>query len=162
LKEALKKSNQDSHMLHVSGSGDGVSFEPKVSDESENKTTGISKDDDSNDDDSDKVSKDDDDDDDVDRDADGDNDAIKIVKGFIQMKRGILILICKMMKNKNHKMIKEYDELYRDVNVRSKDANHEKKGKGDTEMIDASREDVSQEKSYEQVIDDAHVTVTAI
>ncbi|GKD28240.1 hypothetical protein Tco_1239018 [Tanacetum coccineum] len=55
----------------------------------------------------------------------------------------------------------EYEELYKDVNVRLKDAEHEEEGKGDAEMTDAGRDNVSQEKSYEQVEDDAHVTLTA-
>ncbi|GJW78416.1 hypothetical protein Tco_0140098 [Tanacetum coccineum] len=65
----------------------------------------------------------------------------------------------------NYKFIdddeEEYEELYKDVNVRLKDAEHEQEGKGDAEMTDASHEDVSQEKSYEQVEDDAYVTLTA-
>ncbi|GKD51590.1 hypothetical protein Tco_1280566 [Tanacetum coccineum] len=40
VKEDLKKSKKDSHMLHASGLGDGVAFQPKVPDESEDKTTG--------------------------------------------------------------------------------------------------------------------------
>ncbi|GKB66685.1 hypothetical protein Tco_0928097 [Tanacetum coccineum] len=40
LKEAIKKSKQDSHMLHASGSGDVVGSQPKVPDEFEDKTTG--------------------------------------------------------------------------------------------------------------------------
>ncbi|GKC11644.1 hypothetical protein Tco_1008426 [Tanacetum coccineum] len=40
VKEALQKSMKDSHMLHASGSGDGVGSQPKVPDESEDKTTG--------------------------------------------------------------------------------------------------------------------------
>ncbi|GKA29449.1 hypothetical protein Tco_0715694 [Tanacetum coccineum] len=55
----------------------------------------------------------------------------------------------------------EYEELYKDVNVRLKDTDHEEEGKGDAKMTDAGRADVSQEKSYEQVKDDAHVTLTA-
>ncbi|GKG18669.1 hypothetical protein Tco_0372967, partial [Tanacetum coccineum] len=39
VKEALKKSKRDSHKLHTSGSGDGVSSEPKVPDKYEDKTT---------------------------------------------------------------------------------------------------------------------------
>ncbi|GJV04477.1 retrovirus-related pol polyprotein from transposon TNT 1-94 [Tanacetum coccineum] len=56
----------------------------------------------------------------------------------------------------------EYDELYRDMNITSKDAELENEGKGDAEMTDAGREDVSQENLYEQVVDDAHVTLTSI
>ncbi|GJX86938.1 hypothetical protein Tco_0337712 [Tanacetum coccineum] len=40
VKEATQKSKKDSHMLHSSGSGDGVGSQPKVPDESEDKTTG--------------------------------------------------------------------------------------------------------------------------
>ncbi|GJZ50235.1 hypothetical protein Tco_0604425 [Tanacetum coccineum] len=40
LKKALSKSKQDTHKLQASGSGDGVSFQPKVPDEFEDKTTG--------------------------------------------------------------------------------------------------------------------------
>ncbi|GJV92315.1 hypothetical protein Tco_1540128 [Tanacetum coccineum] len=102
LKKALKKSKQEAHKLHASGSGDGVGSQPKVPDESQDKITGTdertgttpgvpdvptyqskskneswgdSEDDDSNNDDSDDVSNDDDDDDDVDSDDDGDNEA---------------------------------------------------------------------------------------
>nr|GEZ93398.1 hypothetical protein [Tanacetum cinerariifolium] len=53
----------------------------------------------------------------------------------------------------------EYDELYKDVDNKSLDAEHEKERKGDAEMTDADK-NVSQERSYEQVVDDAHVTLT--
>ncbi|GKB14396.1 hypothetical protein Tco_0848319, partial [Tanacetum coccineum] len=49
----------------------------------------------------------------------------------------------------------EDDDLYKDVDVRSLGAEHEKERKGDEEMTDADQ-NVSQEKSYEQVIEDAH------
>nr|GFC71710.1 hypothetical protein [Tanacetum cinerariifolium] len=48
----------------------------------------------------------------------------------------------------------------KDVNVRLKDAEHKEVGKGDAEMTDVVRDDVSQEKSHEQVKDDTHVTLT--
>ncbi|GJX23615.1 hypothetical protein Tco_0228060 [Tanacetum coccineum] len=54
----------------------------------------------------------------------------------------------------------EYEELYKDVNVRLKDAEHKEEGKRDADMTDAGHDGVSQEKSYEQVEDDAHVTLT--
>ncbi|GKC15837.1 hypothetical protein Tco_1012619, partial [Tanacetum coccineum] len=53
-----------------------------------------------------------------------------------------------------------YDELYKDVNVRQKDTEHDKEGKGNAEITDASWDDFSQEKSFEQVVDDAHVKLT--
>ncbi|GJU40611.1 hypothetical protein Tco_1193568 [Tanacetum coccineum] len=40
VKEALTKSKKDSHMLHASGSGDRVGSQPKVLDESQDKTIG--------------------------------------------------------------------------------------------------------------------------
>ncbi|GJU47858.1 retrovirus-related pol polyprotein from transposon TNT 1-94 [Tanacetum coccineum] len=40
LKEALKKSKQETHKLHASGSGDGVGSQPKVPDEHQDKTAG--------------------------------------------------------------------------------------------------------------------------
>ncbi|GJX29030.1 hypothetical protein Tco_0237109 [Tanacetum coccineum] len=100
LKKALKKSKQETHKIHASGSSDGVGSQPKVPDESQDKTTGInegigtkpevpdvpkdqskseneswgnSEDDDSNDDDSNDVTTDDDND--VDSNANGDNEA---------------------------------------------------------------------------------------
>nr|GEY99291.1 hypothetical protein [Tanacetum cinerariifolium] len=54
----------------------------------------------------------------------------------------------------------EYDDLYKDVNVRSKVAKHEEVGKRNVEMTDTTSESGSQEKSYEQVIEDAHLTLT--
>ncbi|GJT43932.1 hypothetical protein Tco_0952647 [Tanacetum coccineum] len=41
LKKVLKKSKQDTHMLHASGSDDGVGSQPKVPDELEENTTSI-------------------------------------------------------------------------------------------------------------------------
>ncbi|GJS61652.1 hypothetical protein Tco_0656436 [Tanacetum coccineum] len=54
----------------------------------------------------------------------------------------------------------EYDDLYKDVNMRSKVTEHDKVGKGGVEMTNATRESGSQEKLYEQVVKDAHVTLT--
>ncbi|GKE94006.1 hypothetical protein Tco_1578861, partial [Tanacetum coccineum] len=153
LKKALKKSKQDTHMLHTSGSGDGVDSN-----------------DDSNDDDSDDVSNDDDD---VDIDADGDNEASDSERTDSDKDENPNL-------NQNDDEEEEYkeeyvrtpenyeffddkeecEELYKDVNVRLKDAEHKEEGKGDAKMTDVGRDDISQEKSYEQVKDDAHVTLT--
>nr|GEV20369.1 RNA-binding KH domain-containing protein PEPPER-like [Tanacetum cinerariifolium] len=54
----------------------------------------------------------------------------------------------------------EDDDLYMDVDMRSLGAEHEKEKKGDEEITDADQ-NVSQENSYEQVIKDAHVTLTS-
>nr|GEW79916.1 hypothetical protein [Tanacetum cinerariifolium] len=132
VKEALQKSKKDSHMLHASGSG--VLDVPKYISESENESLGDSDDDESNDDDSDEVTKDDDEDD-VKK---HDDDSFEF--------------------NNNDE---EYDELYKDVNMRSKVAEHKEVRKGDAEMTDTTHESASQEKSYEQVIKDAHVTLTS-
>ncbi|GJX86939.1 hypothetical protein Tco_0337713 [Tanacetum coccineum] len=54
----------------------------------------------------------------------------------------------------------EDDDMYKDVDVRSLGAEHEKERKSDEEMIDVDH-NVSQEQSYEQVVEDVHVTLTA-
>ncbi|GKD51841.1 hypothetical protein Tco_1280817 [Tanacetum coccineum] len=54
----------------------------------------------------------------------------------------------------------EDDDLYKDVDVRLLGVEHEKERKGDEEITDADQ-NVSQEKSYEQVVKDAHVTLTS-
>ncbi|GKA79558.1 hypothetical protein Tco_0786154 [Tanacetum coccineum] len=143
LKKTLKKSKLETRKLHASGSGDGVGSQPKVPDESEDKTTGTDEgtgtilgvpdvpkyqseseneswgdsDDDSNDDDNDDASNDDGD---VDSDVDGDNEASETEKrlyGFTNDDE-------------------EYKELYKDVNVRLKATEQEEEGKGDAEMTD--------------------------
>nr|GEU91253.1 uncharacterized mitochondrial protein AtMg00810-like [Tanacetum cinerariifolium] len=48
-----------------------------------------------------------------------------------------------------------------DVNVRLKVKECEEVGKGDAKMTDATHESASQENSYEQVIEDAHVILTS-
>ncbi|GKF33778.1 hypothetical protein Tco_0106978, partial [Tanacetum coccineum] len=52
----------------------------------------------------------------------------------------------------------DYDEEEHDEE--SLGAEHEKEMKGDEEMTDADQ-NVSQENSYEQVVEDAHVTLTS-
>ncbi|GJV21494.1 hypothetical protein Tco_1370514 [Tanacetum coccineum] len=141
VKEALQKSKKDSHMLHASGSDEGTGAKPGVPNvpkylsESKNESWGDSGDDGSNDDDSDEVTKDDDEDDNDDEEEEH-PDSFEF--------------------NDDEE---EYDELYKDVDVNSLDAERKKERKGDTEMTDADK-NVSQERSYEQVVDDAHVTLT--
>ncbi|GJY56682.1 hypothetical protein Tco_0455797 [Tanacetum coccineum] len=195
LKKTLKKSKLETHKLHASSSGDGVSSQPKVPNESEDKTTDTNEgtgtkpgdpdvpkyqseseneswgdsDDDSNDDDSDDVINDDDDDDDVNSDAGGDNEASDSEKtDFDEDENPNLNQNDDEEEEYEEEYVstpdnyefsdddEEYEELYKDVNVRLKDAEHEEERKGDAEMTD-----VGQEKSYEQVEDDAHVTLTA-
>ncbi|GKB38686.1 hypothetical protein Tco_0883628, partial [Tanacetum coccineum] len=133
VKEALQKSKKDSHMLHASGSGDRVGSQPKVLDESQDKTTGTDEGSDSEDDDNnDDMSKGDDND--ADSDGKSDNDA------------------------SDNEMTDSDEEENHNLTLKD-DAERKKEGKGDVEMIDADK-DVSQERSYKQVVDDAHVTLT--
>ncbi|GJY79279.1 hypothetical protein Tco_0485080 [Tanacetum coccineum] len=57
---------------------------------------------------------------------------------------------------------KDYEELYKYVNVRLKDAEHGEEEKGDEEMGDAGHDNVTQEKTYDQDENDAHVTLTTV
>ncbi|GKD73914.1 hypothetical protein Tco_1332196, partial [Tanacetum coccineum] len=84
-------------------------------------------DDDSNDDDSDEVTKDDDDDDD----ANSDNDDEE--KEYVRTPDRFEFIDDD----------EEYEELYKDVNVRLKDTRHDKEEKRDVEITDAGRDDVS-------------------
>ncbi|GKC65374.1 hypothetical protein Tco_1097972 [Tanacetum coccineum] len=107
VKEALQKSKKDSHMLHASGSDDGVGSQPKGDSEYDN--------DDINDDDDDNDNNDDDseskDDDEHDEEYEYDDDSKNVFE-------------------------EEDDDLYKDVDVRSLGAEHEKERKGDEEMTD--------------------------
>ncbi|GJZ16372.1 hypothetical protein Tco_0552049 [Tanacetum coccineum] len=175
VKEAFRKSKNDFHMLYASGSGNGVCSQPKVPDESkdntistdegtgvklgvpdvptyesksDNESWGDSQDDESNDDNSD----DDNDADKVDasKDDDGDSDADDNEKTDSYDEENPSFSL-KMMKKKKRK---------KNVNITPKDTEPEKEEKGDAEMSDAGPENASQEQSYEQEVDDAHVTIT--
>ncbi|GJS85617.1 hypothetical protein Tco_0752158 [Tanacetum coccineum] len=127
LTKTLKKSKLETHKLHASGLDDGVSSQPKVLDEQQDKTTGInertgtkpgvpdvpkdqseseneswgnSKDDDSNDDDKEEYEEE---------------------------------YVCTPEFSDDEE---EYEELYKDVNVLLKDAEHEEEGKEDAKMTD--------------------------
>ncbi|GKE12222.1 hypothetical protein Tco_1415773 [Tanacetum coccineum] len=142
VKEALQKSKKDSHMLHASGSGDRVCSQQKVVDESQDKTTGTNK--------------------------------------GTSTKLGVPNVPKYLSESENESWgdseeedvrtpdsfefnddEEEYDELYKDVDVKLLDAESEKERKGDAKMTDAD-ESNSQEKSYEQVIEDAHVTLPSL
>nr|GEY07289.1 hypothetical protein [Tanacetum cinerariifolium] len=120
------------------GTNEGTGTKPRVPDvpkylsESKNESWGDSGNDKSNDDHSDEVTKDD-----VKSDANEDKEA-----------------------SDSEKIDFDDDENLNDVNVRSKVTEHEEVGKGDAEMIDTTHERCSKEKSYEQVIKDAHMTLT--
>ncbi|GKC67658.1 hypothetical protein Tco_1100256 [Tanacetum coccineum] len=147
----------------------GVPDVPKYQSKSENESWGNS-DENDNDDDGDDVSKGDDDD--ADSDGDGDNDASDSKSTDSNDEEEVTqddeyihtpdyyVPTDEETNDENREFDKEeYDELYKDI--RSKDAEHEEVGKGDAEMTDVARESVSQENSYEQVVDDAHMTLTA-
>ncbi|GKE36942.1 hypothetical protein Tco_1460347, partial [Tanacetum coccineum] len=155
------------------GTKPGVPDVPKYLFESENESWGDNDDDESNDDNSDEVTKDDDEDD-VESDANDDKEASDSEKTNSNEDENL-----NLNPNDDEEEEKEeedvrtpnsfefnddneeYDELHKDVNVRSKVAEHEEVGKGDAEMTDTTHESASQEKSYEQVIEDAHVTLTS-
>ncbi|GKB05868.1 hypothetical protein Tco_0834063 [Tanacetum coccineum] len=141
VKEALQKSKKDSHMLHASGSG--VPNILKYLSESENKSWGDSGDDESNDDDSDEVTKDDDEDD-VDSDANEDNEVSDSKKTDTDEDENLKVKQNDEEEEEHEEEYvrtsdtfkfndddEEYDELYKDVNVKSKVAEHEEVGKGD-------------------------------
>ncbi|GJX57174.1 putative reverse transcriptase domain-containing protein [Tanacetum coccineum] len=120
---------------------------PKYQFESENKSWGNSEDDDRNDDDSDDVINDDDDD------VDSDAGEEEYEEEYVRTPNNYEF-------NDDDE---EYEELYKDVNVRLKDVDHEEEeGKGDAEMTDAGRDDGTQQTTYEQVKDDEHVILTLV
>ncbi|GKC07220.1 hypothetical protein Tco_0998830 [Tanacetum coccineum] len=178
LRKALKKSKKDSHMLHASSSSKEVGSQPKVPDEFQDKTTSTDEGtrdsaDDNNGDDSDHVTKDDDVD--ADSDADGDNEASDSEKTDSNKDENPNLnqnkdekeeykeeYVCTLDRYGFTDDDKEYEELYKDVNVRLKDVEHEEKGKGDVEMTDAARDDGTQHTTYEQVKDDEHVILTTV
>ncbi|GJS67152.1 hypothetical protein Tco_0681716 [Tanacetum coccineum] len=153
----------------------GFGVVPKYLSESENESWGDSGDDD-NDDDSNEVTKDDDDDeDDVESDANDEKEASDSEKTDSDEDENLnLNHNDDEEEEKEEEYVRtpgsfefndddeEYDDLYKVVNVRSKDAKHEEVRKGDEEMTDTTHESASQEKSYEQVIEDAHVTLTSL
>nr|GEV31530.1 hypothetical protein [Tanacetum cinerariifolium] len=103
----------------------------------------------SNDDDGDDLSNDDDDDD-VDSNADGDNKASdsETTSSYEDENPNLNQnddekeeYVCTLENYEFTNDVEEYEELYKDVNVKLKDAGHEKEGKGDVEMTDASRDD---------------------
>nr|GEX21334.1 hypothetical protein [Tanacetum cinerariifolium] len=146
LKKVLEKSRQETHKLPASGSSEGPNFKSEVPDESKanpsdtSEKTGVKiKVSDVlkvNSSDSDNVSY---------GNSEGESDDVNDDDNASDDDSG------------NEDDGEEDDDLYKDVDVRSLGAKHEKEKKGDEEMTDADQ-NVSQEKSYEQVIEDAHST----
>nr|GEU70610.1 hypothetical protein [Tanacetum cinerariifolium] len=181
VKEALKKRKKESRILHLSGSGDGVGSQPKVTDESEDKTIGtyegtstkpgvpdvpkyLSESEneswgDSCDDDSNEVTKNDDEDD-VGSDANEDKEASDSEKTNSDEDENLNVNLNDDEEEEHEEEYvrtpdsfefndddEEYEELYKDVNVRSKVAEHEEVGKRDAEMIDTTHESSKQSSS---------------
>ncbi|GJV17861.1 hypothetical protein Tco_1363184 [Tanacetum coccineum] len=149
LKEAIKRSKKDYHISQASGSGDGSDFESGVPHEQQRKTSGTDEgtdnSEDDNDDDSDDDSKGDDDK------ADSDDDDYDEEEHDEEYESN----------DDNENVFEEEDDdLYKDVDVRSLGAEQEQERKGEKEITDADQ-NVSQENSYEQVIEDTHVTLTS-
>nr|GEW10058.1 retrovirus-related Pol polyprotein from transposon TNT 1-94 [Tanacetum cinerariifolium] len=151
LKKTLKKSKLETHKLHASGSdeGTGTKLGVKYLSESENESWGDSGNDESNDDDSDDVTKDDDEDD-VKSDADDDKEASDIEKTDSDEDENINLNQNDDEEEKHEEKYvrtpdsfefndddEEYDELYKDVNVRLTDTEHEEQGKENEELTDA-------------------------
>nr|GEW24124.1 hypothetical protein [Tanacetum cinerariifolium] len=142
LKKVLKRSKQDTHIPHKSGSN---SFE------SENESWEESGDD----------SKDDDISDDDDNDDDGDDDGGDNVSKDERTESDDDENL-NLNKNDDDEE-EEYDEGYEEECKREvEEVEQEDEGKGDVEKIIDGHDDVTQETTYEQVKDDEHVTLTTV
>nr|GEU39177.1 retrovirus-related Pol polyprotein from transposon TNT 1-94 [Tanacetum cinerariifolium] len=174
LKEATKRSKKDFHISQASGSG--VLDVPEYQSESDDESWGDSEDDnddlneDNNNDNSDDDSKGDDDK--VDSVDDGNSDADYSERTDSGDDDENPSFTLKDYDEEEHDeeyesdddyenmFEEEDDDLYKDVDVRSLGAEHEKEKKGDEEMT-YDDQNVSQEKAYEQVVEDTHVTLTS-
>nr|GEX88347.1 hypothetical protein [Tanacetum cinerariifolium] len=175
MKKVLKRSKRETHSHQASGSG--VPDVPKDQSESENESWRGSGDDDINDDNSD----DDDSDDDCDNNDGSDDERIESDKdenlnlnqnddGMEEEYEDEYVHTPSSYESTNdeneHVDEEEYDhideELYIDVNVKLNDVEHGEEGKGDAEKTDAGHDDVTQETTYDQVEDDANVTITTV
>ncbi|GJS42099.1 hypothetical protein Tco_0567142 [Tanacetum coccineum] len=172
IKKVLKRSKRETHSHQASGLGDGVGSQPMGE---------SGDDDDSNDDDSDDEDNDNDSDDDggnndasdderTESDEDenpnlnqNDDDTEEEYKDeYVHTPSSY-----ESTDDENeHVDEEEYDhideELYKDVNVKLNDVEHGEEGKGDIEKTDAGHDDVTLETTYDQVEDDAHITLTTV
>ncbi|GJU57160.1 hypothetical protein Tco_1234926 [Tanacetum coccineum] len=149
LKKVIKRSKQDTHRLHASGSSEGADFESKVPDESKVKSSDTSegtdsKDDDESDDNNDKDSRNDD---------DGDSDAHDSERTDVDEEEipNLNLKGDEEEESKDEEYVRtpndefnndynefdeeEYDELYRDVNVTTKVENMKKRLKGQSKAL---------------------------
>ncbi|GJV67357.1 hypothetical protein Tco_1482866 [Tanacetum coccineum] len=170
LKKALRKSRQDTHKLQDSGSRVPDVLKANSSD-SDNESWGDSADesDDINDNDNDDDNANNDDsenEDDNGNDAhdsertnsdDDDENPSFTLKDYDEEEHDE-----EYESHDDYENVyeEEDDDLYKDVDVRLLGVEQEQERKGDEEITDADQ-NVSQEKSYEQVIEDAHVTLTS-
>nr|GEV12983.1 hypothetical protein [Tanacetum cinerariifolium] len=153
----------------------GVPNVPKYQSESDDESWGDSEDDD-NDDDGDDVSKGDDDKADSDDDGNDahysertdsydDENPFFTLKDYEEEEHDVEYVQSPKKDESdddNENMDEEeYDDLYMDVGMKSLRVEHEKEGKGDVKMTETTHESVSQENSYEHVIEDAHLTLTS-
>ncbi|GJR78924.1 hypothetical protein Tco_0149709 [Tanacetum coccineum] len=156
-KGATKQSKKDFHISKASGSGDGTDFESGVPDEQHLKTTGVddgTEEDEDDENNSKDISDDGDDDDDGNDVNDGDDDDANNddnQEALNTMKKK------KMMDDEEDDEVTK--ELYKDVNVNL--------GNEDIEMTNADQggseqQHVSQESGFEQVEEDAHVTLSPV
>ncbi|GKE49997.1 hypothetical protein Tco_1481255 [Tanacetum coccineum] len=176
LKEATKRSKKDFHISQASGSG--VPDVPEYQSESDDESWGDSEDDnddlnddddDDNDDNNDDVSKGDDDKDDNDNDgSDAHNSEMTDLGDDDESPSFTLKDYDKEEHDDEYEsdddnenvFEEEDDDLYKDVDVRSLGAEPEQERKSDEE-ITVGDQNVSQEKSYEQVVKDEHVILTS-
>ncbi|GJV37297.1 hypothetical protein Tco_1409774 [Tanacetum coccineum] len=169
LEDAQLKKVPDEHEDKTSGTDEGTDTKPGVPDvpiyesESKNESWGDSQDDKSNDVDSDVDNNSDNKDDDSKNDDEGDSDVDDCERTDSDSDEEVNLNLNSKDDEEEETQDEEYIRTpdYYDVNITPKDTELEKEGKGDAEMTDAGLKDVSQEKTYKQVIDDAHVTFTS-
>nr|GEW40236.1 hypothetical protein [Tanacetum cinerariifolium] len=141
------------------GTKPGVPRVPKYLSESENESWGDSGDVESNDDDSDDVTKNDDKDG-VESDANEDNEGSDNEKTDSDEDENLNVNLNDDEEEEHKEEYvrtpnnfefnddnEEYDELYKDVNIKSKVVEHEEVGKGDAEMTDTAHESSKQSSS---------------
>nr|GEV87741.1 retrotransposon protein, putative, unclassified [Tanacetum cinerariifolium] len=148
LKKVLKKSKQDTHMLHASGLDNRVCSQPKVPNELQDKTIDSGDDDDSNDDvgDDEDVCKSDDDHDES-NDERTESDYEKEEKQndeFVHTLDDYVPTDDETNDESKEFDEEEYEELYGDVNITLKDTEPADKEKGDVEMTITGQVNVNQ------------------
>nr|GEV43042.1 hypothetical protein [Tanacetum cinerariifolium] len=173
LKKVLKKSKQDTNMLHVSGLDDGVGYQPKVPDELQDKITGtnegtstipgvpdVPKDQSESEN---KSCRDSGDADDSNDDNDNDDDEEeKQDDEYVHTPEHYVPTEDETNDETDDVTEEEYErineELYGDVNVRLTDAEPDNKDKDDEETTAAGHVNVNQEGAGNLVKDDAQAT----